>query len=525
MPNGRTLDYRITGPTDDLRPIGVAKQSFVSALYALGASTGYYAPPLSNPQADLTSWLAATNAGEPYDTNPEDKAFVAQIAQYHSAYYLLDGAYGTAREAPSPLLIANGFTDDLFPVDEGLRYYNLDRSLYPSDPVSLFDWDGGHPRGQNKAADSAVLSGRIESFFDHYVKGAGPQPPLGATALLQTCPASTPSGSPITAASWAALHPGEVDFSATATQTVSSTAGSAAISAKVDPITGGGACVTVPAADQGAGVATYRLPAATGSGYTLLGAPTVIADLSVSGTFPYIAARLWDVAPGAGTQTLVARGVYRLDPSAPDGLQVFQLHPGAWHFAAGHVPKLELLGRDPPYLRPSNGVFSIAVGDLQLRLPVHEVPRAPGTPRAVTAPRLHVVSHPQPAPPCGHPTSLIAGGTTQAGRLRVTGTASELQCPNASASARRREHVVHVFVAIYEQVAHGRCRFVLPGGGLSPPRSCSAPLEFLARGTTHWTLRLTLSLGSGRYYVRSDAVDGSRRHQRPAPALLIRVVA
>jgi hypothetical protein len=49
---------------------------------------------------------------------------------------------------------------------------------------------------------------------------------------------------------------------------------------------------------------------------------------------------------------------------------------GAWHFAAGHVPKLELLGRDSgrapaDYTRPSNRVFSISVSNLQLHLPVH----------------------------------------------------------------------------------------------------------------------------------------------------------
>lgn len=525
LPNGRTLDYKVTGPSDDLRPIGVMKQSFVSTLYALGASTGYYAPPLSNPQADLTTWLVATNAGEPYDTNPEDQAFVAENARYHSAYYLLDGAYGTAREAPAPLLIANGFTDDLFPVDEGVRYYNLEQSLYPSDPVSLFDWDGGHPRGQNKAVDSALLAARIQSFFDHYVKGTGAQPPLGATALLETCPPSAPSGSPIMAASWAALHPGEVDFASGASQTVSSTAGSAAISAKLDPITGGGACVTAPAADQGAGVASYRLPAATGRGYTLLGAPTVIANLNVTGSFPYIAARLWDVDPSSGTETLVARGDYRLDSSAPDGLQVFQLHPGAWHFAAGHIPKLELLGRDAPYLRPSNGVFSIAVSDLQLRLPVHEVPGAPGTPAAVTRPLRHVVAHPHPAPPCiPYPTSTISRGTSLGGALVLTGTASEPGCPGTSAAVRRRERIAHVYVMIYERGSHGRCRFVARGGGLSRPRSCAAPLELLARGTAHWTLRLT-SLAPGRYSASSDAVDGFGHHQRRARALVIRIVS
>ncbi|MGZ6644961.1 MAG: hypothetical protein ACXVFT_24415 [Solirubrobacteraceae bacterium] len=100
-----------------------------------------------------------------------------------------------------------------------------------------------------------------------------------------------------------------------------------------------------------AAIASYRLPAATGDGYTLLGAPTAIADLELTGSFPALALRLLDVAPN-GTQTLVARGLYR--PTA-DGRQVFQLHPGAWHFASGHVARLELLGRDAPYGRASNG--------------------------------------------------------------------------------------------------------------------------------------------------------------------------
>src|SRR5207302_2336219 len=99
---------------------------------------------------------------------------------------------------------------------------------------------------------------------------------------------------------------------------------------------------------------------------------TVIARLTETGSFGFVASRLWDVDPASGMETLVARGLYRLDPSAPSGLQVFQLHPGAWHFAAGHIPKLELLGQDPPYARSSNGQFSVAVSGLQLRLPVHE---------------------------------------------------------------------------------------------------------------------------------------------------------
>jgi hypothetical protein len=386
-PNGRTFDSQVTSPADDLSPPGVSKESIVNGLYFVGLLYGYYAPPGSDPQADPTTWFANINAGEPYDT-PADQSTVQLITQFRSPYYLLAGAYGAEQKAPSPLLMANGFTDDIFPVDEVLRYYNLTESLYPGHPIALFFFDGGHQRGQNKPVDAQAveLPARIHAFFDHYVKGTGPQPPLDATALTQTCPDSAPSGGPYTAATWAALHSGEVSYTFAPSQTIRSDGGNPAVSKAFDPVAGGLACTTASAADEGPGVATYPLPTPTGPGYTLLGAPTVTADLNVTGEFAYIAARLVDVDPGTNTKTLVARGVYRIDANALNGRQTFQLHANGWHFAPGHIAQLELLGQDPPYLRPSNGQFSIEVSNLQLRLPVHEAPGASGTPPEVTQP-------------------------------------------------------------------------------------------------------------------------------------------
>jgi predicted acyl esterase len=188
------------------------------------------------------------------------------------------------------------------------------------------------------------------------------------TALTQTCPSTVASGGPYAADSWADLHPGLLRYATSAPQTISSSGGDPSVAMAFDPIAGGGACATAPATDE-RGTATYALPKATGSGFTMIGAPEVIAKLNVSGQFPEIAERLLDVGPD-GTETLVARGVYRpADTSKP---VIFQLHPGAWHFAAGHHPKLELLGRDAPYVRASNGSFTIDVASLTLLLPTRE---------------------------------------------------------------------------------------------------------------------------------------------------------
>jgi dienelactone hydrolase len=511
LPNGRTLDTQITSKTADLQPLGIEKLSFVSGLFAEGQAGGYYSPPGVDEQADLPAWYASINAGEPYNT-PEDQSIATQIAQFHSPYYLLDGAYGTAQAPPAPLLIANGFTDDLFPVDEAVRYYNLEHALYPHDPIALLDGDFGHMRAQNKPGDKALVKSAIEAFFDHYVKGAAPQPPLGATATIETCPGSVPSGGPYHASSFAALAPGVVSYSSNPAQTVLSSGGDPAASKAFDPVAGGGACASASASDQGSGVATYRLPAATGEGYTLLGAPLITARLSATGSFPQLDAWLLDVNPKTGTETLVARGLYRLDPSNPDGVQTFQLHPGAWHFAAGHIPELELLGQDPPYARPSNGSFQITVSNLQLTLPVHEAPGAPGTPPVVESARC-----------LARPHSRIARRHVRAGRHRlyVSGTAGPGRCRHASAGARAGARVARVYVVVSRRAANRRCRFLQRNGLLTRARSCSRPVLLRARGTRRWSLRLRFhrhAIPPGRYLIRSIAVAADGRRQRPSRA-------
>jgi dienelactone hydrolase len=498
-PNGRTLDYRLTGATTDLNPVGVEKQSFEGGLYALGQVSGYYSAPGSNPQADLTTWYTTTNAGEPYGA--EAGYLAGQIARYHSAYYLLDGGYGAPLESPSPLLIANGFTDDLFPVDEALRYYNLERALYPSDPLELVDGDFGHMRAQNKPGDIALLSSRISQFFDHYLQHAGAAPRSGVTATIETCPSSAISGGPYFASSWAGLHPGEVDYRSAPVQTVTSGAGNPSIGEQIDPVAGPGACATVSGTDQGAGVATYRLPAATGAGYTLLGSPTIVAQLSLNGSYPELAARLWDVDPGSNTETLVARGLYR--PTA-SGLQVFQLHPGAWHFAAGQIPKLELVAQDSPYGRTSNGQFSIAVSGLQLRLPVHEPPGgAPGVSSPLSAAIFGC---------SGLPTAKVRAVHISSTSIAIYGTAADQPCLGDGATLGSREHVAEVLVIAYRGAGAGRCQFVQSSGQLSSPRSCANPIELPARGTASWALRRRVQLPKGRFSVRLDAVDALHQH-------------
>ncbi len=361
MPNGSTLDtatdspYR--GPEGNAR-IGIEKASFVSGLYGTGLATSNYSS--TDPEADLTGWYALIDAGEPYDSNPLAAEMVDQITTYHSSYYI------DHSEPPAPLLIQNGWNDDLFPVDEAVRFYNRTRAQYPGDPISLFLMDDGHARSQNKPADEALFLERENAWFDHYLKGAGPEPSSSAEALTTVC--GGPSEGPYRAAGWKQLANGVVRLEGPAAQTIVPGAGNPVVGAAFDPIAGSGACATASGADQ-AGVATYRLPVPA-PGFTLLGSPTIAADLATANEGSELAARLLDVLP-SGEERLVARGLLR---PASGGHITFQLHPQGYRFAGGDTVKLELLPSDAPYARPSNLQAPIVVSGLQLALPVREEP-------------------------------------------------------------------------------------------------------------------------------------------------------
>jgi predicted acyl esterase len=374
-PNGSTLDYVARAPYQGR--YGVMKQSFTNGLYFSGLiAPGFYAP-VGTPGADLTGWRERLEAGEPY-FDAEAQAILAEVTSHHSSYYIDPSV------PPAPLLISNGFTDDLFPADEALRFYNRTRTKYPKADISLFFGDFGHMRAQNKEDATQRLRDRVNEWFAYYLTGPGAQrgkgsaePFQGVEVLTQTCPDEAPSGGPFFARNWARIARGEVRLRSPGDVTIAPDSGDPAIAAAFDPVSGGGACAQTSGADE-PGTATYRLDPAPSGGYTLVGAPTVIADFTLPGDTSQVAARLLDVAPD-GQQTLVARGLWR--PATGESIkQVFQLHPNGWEFAEGHVPKLELLAKDAAggvldsYGRPSNDQQPVTVSNLELRLPVREKP-------------------------------------------------------------------------------------------------------------------------------------------------------
>jgi len=397
-PNGRALLGEEVPDALLVNPVGVFKPSIANAILAAaqnatgpgqpvgepfvpGRPMGYIAPAGIDPQADVPGWVARSDLGEPYD-DANARSIIDMLTRYHSPYAI------DATRPPPPLFVGSGFTDDLFPVDETLRFTERLRRQHPEVPVSVLLGDFGHQRASNKRDVRALLLRRIHAWMDHHVRGVGPVPPTGVEAMTQTCPRERPSEGPFHARTASALATRHVRLASAEAQTVSSTGGSPVTSAQIDPVAGGGdGCVEVPATTA-PGTAVYDLPPAPHAGTLLLGAPRVTARLRVSGSAPEVAqlqAHLWDVESTGTTQRLVARGTLRPSGGPRD---VFELHANGWRFEPGHIARLEFAGVDAPFGRPSNGVFSIAVDALQLDLPVRDP--AAAAPACVSRRRLTV---------------------------------------------------------------------------------------------------------------------------------------
>jgi fermentation-respiration switch protein FrsA (DUF1100 family) len=353
LPNGNL------GTTTFATPIGVPIQAWLDLLGNAAVATGFVAPPGTDPSADLVNWRARIDRGEPYGADVH--AVLSELHRFH-------GPLGVPGGVPAaPLLIQSGFTDDLFPIGQGLRIYDLLRRRGGGQvPVSLQLGDLGHQRAANHPADAARFAADALRFFDAHLKPSGAPPAPGSvTAFLQSCPRTAPSGGgPISASSFAALARGTLRINADARQRVASSGGSATLAQQLSPLKLD-PCRSFPSrVARGTAIATRRSP-----GFTLIGRTTISARVRVRGSNAQLDGRLWDVDPRTGRQRLVDRGVVRLRSRVAVSLR---LNGNGYRFARGHTVKVEVLGRDAPTYRASNGTFSVTLSRLRVALPTQE---------------------------------------------------------------------------------------------------------------------------------------------------------
>jgi fermentation-respiration switch protein FrsA (DUF1100 family) len=367
IPNGRYLDTKVAPEYQSIHPIGVPIQSYVAGLYALGKTSGYYcgdavaSTPCLDRDANINLDYAEVTAGQPL--NPDALEAVTRIYDFSTPYAL---RFVKGAPTPAPLLIENGWTDDLFPPEQALRVYNYLRSRDPRAPVSLQFGDLGHSRGSNKPELNAYLNDQAARFFKAHLKHEGSGPAPGSvTAFTMTCPADVPDGGPFKASSWRAIHHRAVRFGGAPTQTITSAGGDPNVAAAFDPIAGTSDACKQVATEEEPNTASYTHVFKHAK--TMLGLPTVKATIATTGNFGQIDARLFDLTED-GKERLITRGVYSLKNDQTGKIR-FQLHGNGWRFAKGDTAELQLLGKDSPYYQASNGAFSVDISDLTVRLP------------------------------------------------------------------------------------------------------------------------------------------------------------
>src|SRR5262249_25256033 len=147
--------------------------SYVSFLYLLTAIFGQIAPPTVDAQADLTSWLGVVLGGEPY-TSPAADGLVA--AMRFKGTTDIPGV-------PAPMLVENGFTDNLFDAEQGLGLSSQALAASQHADVSLQLADTGHPGASNRTEVIKRLVDAGSAFLDSRLRGIGAGPAAGSVAL------------------------------------------------------------------------------------------------------------------------------------------------------------------------------------------------------------------------------------------------------------------------------------------------------------------------------------------------------
>lgn len=352
--------------TSHLAPYGVEKLSYVTGLFGLGAATAQYAVPGTHPSSDLTSWLAAIGAGEPYSVDPIVAEAATQLSQYRSAWYMPV----PARSKAVPIFTVQGVTDPLFPATQSVQMEQRLRAADPGYPIWTVLADVGHSYANNPLTVWQHILDQANVWLTDVLNSphiTQPKVEVGTVA----CTAGQ-SNTWYSSNHLRSIPNTVLDFTTGATGLTVSTLGNPIANLATDPIAQSG-CRTLPSSvATGPGVASYTftLGAPAASGATLVGAPVVHADALLLGWNAEVAASLWDVNPATGTQTLVTRSVQRLVGLPGQTLPLaFELWPTAWHVAPGDQLQLQLTQNDAPTWRPDNLPSALSFSHVDVRIP------------------------------------------------------------------------------------------------------------------------------------------------------------
>lgn len=373
-PNGRSSDGVLVMNGDRTSPFGIEKKSYVDYFYNSGQTVGRYAPPGSDPTADLSTWYAEISAGENPAQSTYAPGIIDQIAHYRSAYYQ-DSLIATdiAHATETPVFAPQGWTDSLFTESQAASMVEKLRSADPNWPAYMFASDLGHPLADNSSvARWMPINQAATAFLNKHVAGTtGTDPSNVYQEQLVTCDSS--AGLVSASSNIGSIAPATVVFSSSSGGHATTSASADAVAPSTDPIAfaathgANGGCVKVsPLPPDAPAVTSWSFRVC--SSFTMLGEPSLQLNAIAVGTDAELNARLWDVDSN-GNATLVTRGAFRWNGNPGAISTRYALFGSGWKFAAGDTLILQVTQNDGPYLRPDNYPSSFAYSDMTLTLP------------------------------------------------------------------------------------------------------------------------------------------------------------
>ncbi|HJQ21522.1 MAG TPA: alpha/beta fold hydrolase [Gemmatimonadaceae bacterium] len=369
LPNGRERE--------SLDPAGGLKLSYVNGLYASGFRKNPDRPYPNYPEYFM-AWDTYLNATEPTAGDPVLGSITDGLAGYRSPWWNAE-FWDAIRASHVPVFMAQGFTDDLFPLVEAKRMWLALKSIDPGYPVSLYLGDIGHPRAANKVGEVNYALGLMRAWLAYYLKGSGTEPPHVVYAAL-TRPrdeAFTPTNV-ITLASLDELSTGSVSAAYEGTYVLLNPATDPASGFFWDPLIMEGAAELKPlplppdSPLVPGSLAAFDTPVATltgGAALTIAGQPTITLHASSLAPRVQLDVRLFDVDE-SGTKQLITRGTYTLVGAPIGDVDVTIPTYGNYYRMDGtHTLRLELTNVDSPYISPSKVVSETTVTDVRLTVP------------------------------------------------------------------------------------------------------------------------------------------------------------
>jgi predicted acyl esterase len=377
LPNGQ--------PRNSVDYLGGLKLSYVNGFYFGGLRT-----PDEGPQpwyVNYPSYLAAwhTYLNGPFDLSRDDalsRQIVDGLAGYRSIWW--QQAFWTIVAANRiPIFQAQGFTDDLFPLDEAKRMLLALKTTNPAYPMALYLGDIGHPRASNKTGEVDYVLGLMRTWLAFYLKDEGTQPPFVIRAAI-TRPRDEPfdATNVLTIGTYAELATATVSQNFTGTAVLVNPVADPMASFFWDPLVMEAAreLKPYPIAPPGSAIdanslGVFEVPVSSFGRGSLLIAGQPAIDLKASTVAPRVQlnVRLLDVAPN-GTRSLVTRGTYTLDGGSGRPLMsekvTIATYGNMWIMPADHVLRIEISNLDSPYISPSKVPSVTEISQVRLTIPV-----------------------------------------------------------------------------------------------------------------------------------------------------------